>query len=94
MPLYVEAQLYEKAASQSGSFEFMDKCVYKLASDFYLKAARVGGPMSSSSSDRVRALENTVPQQEDYFFRGYKSGDVIKIDGPSYGWIKQSIIVK
>ena len=94
MPLYVEAQLYEKAASQSGSFEFMDKCVYKLASDYYVKAARIGGPMASSSADRVKALSNTIPQQEDYFFRGYKSGDVIKIEGPTYGWIKKSIIVK
>ncbi len=94
MPVYLEAQLYEKAASQSGSFEFMDKCVYKLASDFYVKAARIGGAMASSSSDRVRALENTIPQQEDYFFRGYKSGDVIKIEGPTYGWIKRSITVK
>lgn len=94
MPLFVEAQLYEKAASQSGSFEFMDKCVYKLASEFYSQAARIGGSMSSSAIDRIKALENTVPQQEDYFFRGYKSGDTIKIDGPTYGWIKQSITVK
>ncbi len=94
MPLYVEAQLYEKAASQSGSFEFMDKCVYKLASDTYLKAARVGGPMSSASVDRVNALKNTVPQKEDYFFRKYKSGDIIKIKGGTFGWIKRSITVK
>ncbi len=94
MPLYVEAQLYEKAASQSGSFEFMDKCVYKLASEFYSKAARIGGSMSSSAIDRIKALQNTVPQQEDYFFRGHKTGDTIKIEGPTYGWIKQSITVK
>jgi len=94
MPVYVEAQLYEKAARQSGTLEFMDKCVYKLASDTYVKAARIGGPVTSLSADRVKALANTVPQTEDYFFRKYKSGDVIKIEGGSYGWIKRSITVK
>jgi tetratricopeptide (TPR) repeat protein len=94
MPLYVEAGLYEQAASQSGSFEFMDKCVYKLASDTYVKAARIGGPMSAVSSGRVKALKNTVPQKEDYFFRNFKSGAVIKIEGESYGWINRSITVK
>ncbi len=94
MPIYVEAQLYEKAASQSGSFDFMDKCVYKLASDTYTKAARIGGPMASAAVDRVKALADTVPQKEDYFFRKYKSGDKIKIEGGTYGWIKRSITVK
>ncbi len=94
MPVYVEAQLYEKAASQSGTFKFMDKCVYQLASDTYARAARIGGPISSSASERVRALKDTVPQKEDYFFRGYKVGDKIKIEGPTYGWIKRSITVK
>ena len=94
MPLYVEAQLYEKSASQSGTFEFMDKCVYKLASDTYVKAARVGGPMAALSVDRVKALKDTVPQKEDYFFRKYKSGDKIKIEGGTFGWINRSITVK
>ena len=94
MPIYMEASLYEKAASQSGSFEFMDRCVYKLASDTYVKAARIGGPMASASVDRVKALKDTVPQKEDYFFRKYKSGDVIKIEGGTFGWIKRSITVK
>jgi len=97
MPIYVEAQLYEKSASQSGTFDFMDKCVYKLASDTYVRAARVGGPMASASVDRVKALKDTVPQKEDYFFRKYKSGDIIKIEGGTGGafdWINRSITVK
>lgn len=94
VPLYVEAQLYEKAASQSGSFKFMDKCVYQLASDTYARAARIGGSSSSAASERVRTLKKTVPQKEDYFFRGYKVGDKIKIEGPTYGWIKRSITVR
>ncbi|MCK5457974.1 MAG: hypothetical protein KAI45_12675, partial [Melioribacteraceae bacterium] len=49
MPIFVEAQLYEQAARNCGSFDWIDKCVYKLASDTYIKAARVGGAISSAS---------------------------------------------
>jgi tetratricopeptide (TPR) repeat protein len=91
LPIYMEAQLYEKAASQSGSFEFMDKCVYKLAADTYSQAAKIGGSMSSSASDRVQALQNSVPQKEDYFFKKIKPGTSIRIEGGSYGWIGRSI---
>jgi len=94
MPIFVEAQLYEQAARNCGSFDWMDKCVYKLASDTYVKAARIGGPMSTAAVERVKALENSVPQQEDYFFRNYKSGDEIKITGGCYDWINRSIYVK
>lgn len=94
MPIFIEAQLYEQAARNCGSFDWIDKCVYKLASDTYLKAARIGGPNTSSAVDRVKALENSVPQQEDYFFRSLKSGDEIKIEGACYDWINKSIYVK
>ncbi len=94
MPLFVEGQLYEQAARNCGSFDWIDKCVYKLASDTYVKAARIGGAISSAAVDRVKALENSVPQQEDYFFRSLKSGDEIKIEGACYDWINKSIYVK
>ena len=94
MPIFIEGQLYEQAARNCGSFDWIDKCVYKLASDTYVKAARIGGPISSSAVDRVKALENSVPQQEDYFFRSLKSGDEIKIEGACYDWINKSIFVK
>lgn len=94
MPIFIEGQLYEQAARNCGSFDWIDKCVYKLASDTYVKAARVGGAVSSASVDRVKALENSVPQKEDYFFRNLKSGAEIKIEGGCYDWIKKSIYVK
>jgi hypothetical protein len=50
--------------------------------------------MAAASVDRVKALKNTVPQKEDYFFRKYKTGDTIKIEGGTFGWIKRSITVK
>jgi hypothetical protein len=92
IPIMVEAQLYEQAARECG-FEFMDKCVYQLAVDTYKRAADVGGAQSSSAKDRVKALGQSVPQSEDYFFRKFKSGDKIQIEGKCYGWIQRSIIV-
>jgi tetratricopeptide (TPR) repeat protein len=92
VPIMVEAQLYEQAARECG-FEFMDKCVYQLAVDTYKKAAALGGPQATSAKDRVNALSQSVPQSEDYFFRKFKSGDKIQIEGKCYGWIQRSIVV-
>ncbi|MEN8193060.1 MAG: hypothetical protein ABFS12_09615 [Bacteroidota bacterium] len=94
MPVFVEGQLYEQAARNCGTFDFMDKCVYKLATETYIKAARVGGAISSAAVGRVKALESSVPQQEDYFFRSLKSGDEVKIEGGCYDWVNRSITVK
>jgi hypothetical protein len=90
-PVFIEAQLYETAARNCG-FEFMDKVVYQLAVDTYLKAARIGGSFSAPASSRVKALSNSIPQKEDYFFRKINSGDTIKIEGKCYDWIGKSII--
>ena len=94
MPIFLEGQLYEQSARNCGSFEFMDKCVYKLASDTYKKAASIHGPITAIAVERVKALDSTVPQQEDYFFRSFKSGDKIKIEGTCYDWINRSIKVR
>ncbi|MDX1702648.1 MAG: tetratricopeptide repeat protein, partial [Melioribacteraceae bacterium] len=91
-PIFIEAGLYEQAARNCG-FEFMDKCVYQLAVDTYRKAARMGGEHSSQASDRVQQLGNSVPTDEEYFFRKLKSGDVVKIEGRCYDWIGRSITV-
>ncbi|MBU0560275.1 MAG: hypothetical protein KJ799_08115 [Bacteroidetes bacterium] len=92
LPIFIEAQLYEQAARSCG-FEFGDKCVYQLAVETYQKAANIDGSQSASARERVKALENSVPQQGDYFFRKFKSGDTIKIEGKCYDWINKSITV-
>jgi tetratricopeptide (TPR) repeat protein len=92
IPIMVEAQLYEQAARECG-FEFMDKCVYQLAVDTYKKAAAIGGSQEAAAKKRVSDLSKSVPQSEDYFFRKYKSGDKIQIEGKCYDWIKRSIVV-
>lgn len=91
-PVFIEAQLYEQAA-RSCDFDFMAKSVYLLAVNTYRKAASIGGQYSNSASDRVRALANSIPTKEDYFFRKLKSGDTVKIEGPCYAWIGASVQV-
>jgi hypothetical protein len=91
-PVFIEAQLYEQGA-RACEFDFTAKCVYLLAVNTYRKTASMGGQFSSTAAERVKALQNSVPTKEDYFFRKLKSGDVIKIEGPCYSWIDRSVSV-
>jgi hypothetical protein len=91
-PDMIEAQLYEQAA-RACDFDFMAKCVYLLAVNTYRKAANLNGQYSSAASERIKALANSIPTKEDYFFRKLKSGDSVKIEGPCYDWIQRSITV-
>lgn len=91
-PVFIEAQLYEQGA-RACDFDFMAKCVYLLAVNTYRKAANMGGQFSSTAAERVKALQNSIPMKEDYFFRKIKSGDTIKIEGPCYAWIDRSVTV-
>ncbi len=91
-PVVVEAQLYEQSA-RACEFDFMAKCVYLLAVNTYRRAASMGGQFSAPAAERVKALANSIPTKEDYFFRKIKSGDTIKIEGQCYAWIGKSVQV-
>ena len=91
-PHYILGTIYEQAARDCG-FDFIDKCVYQLAVNQYKKAAKLKGSFSEIAAERIKALENSVPSQEDYFFRQLKSGDKIKIEGKCYDWINRTITV-
>lgn len=91
-PYIIEGQLYEQAA-RACEFDFMAKCVYLLAVNTYRKAAGMGGQYASTASDRVKALSNSIPTKEDYFFRKLNSGDTIKIEGSCYSWIGKTVQV-
>lgn len=97
-PIYLEANLYEEAArdcsSRNGKLTFMDKCVFKLAAETYRRAGTKTGPYASVGAQRAKAFASTVPTQEDFFFKGYKAGAVIKIEGSCYGWIGRSVKAK
>jgi tetratricopeptide (TPR) repeat protein len=91
LPIFYEGYLYEKAAKGCQD-EFDKKIVYQLAIDTYKKAKRMD-PTLQQAQDRISALSTSVPTQEDYFFRGYKSGAAIPISDQCPGWIGKSITV-
>ncbi len=95
-PIYIEAQLYEQAARNciKGQFEFIDKCVYKLAVDTYSRARAKGGLFADRAGSRISQLSNSIPLKEDYFFQQLSNGDEIKIQGKCYDWIGKSITVQ
>lgn len=91
VPIYYEGYLYEKAARECSN-EFDSKVVFQIALDTYKKARRMD-PNLQQAINRINALSSSVPTQEDYFFRGYKSGDVINVSDSCPGWIGKSITV-
>jgi len=91
LPIYYEGYLYEQAARNCNQ-GFETKLVYQLAIDTYRKAKRLDSSLNQAT-ERIKALSAVVPTQEDYFFRKYKSGDVIPITGDCFNWIGKSITV-
>lgn len=91
-PIFLEATLYEQAARNCG-FEFKDKLVYLLAQDTYKRARQIDPSIAAQANERIKALENSVPTKEDYFFRKIKSGTVLKIEGECYDWINKTVTV-
>jgi tetratricopeptide (TPR) repeat protein len=91
LPIFYEGYLYEKAAG-SCTEEFDKKMVYQIALDTYKKALRMDSSLTQANN-RISALSTSVPTQEDYFFRGYKSGDIIPLSDNCPGWIGKSVTV-
>lgn len=90
--LYNEGYLYELAA-RNCTFDFDAKLVYQLAVDTYKKALHLDSYFMQAR-DRIASLASFVPTQEDYFVRGYKSGQNLAIPSNScYSWIGRSITV-
>lgn len=91
LAIFYLGNLYEDAA-RGCDFNFDTKLVYLLAQDTYRRAKNID-PSLSQAADRVTALKDSIPTKEDYFFRGYKSGQTLPITGNCYGWIQRSISV-
>ena len=91
-PIFLEATLYAQAARGCG-FEFKDKLVYLLAQETYRRARQIDPSIAQQANERIKALENSVPTKEDYFFRKIKSGTVLKIEGECYDWINKTVTV-
>lgn len=88
LPIYYEGFLYEQAARSCSDFD--SKVVFLLAQQTYRKALSMD-PSLDMARDRINAISGAVPTKEDYFFRNYKSGDVIQIT--CVGWIGRSVTV-
>lgn len=91
LAVFYEGLLYEQAA-RGCEFNFETKLVYLLAVNTYRRALNID-PSLSQAQERISALHSSVPTQEDYFFRGYKSGNSIPITGSCFGWIGGSVTV-
>ncbi len=89
--VYYEGLLYEQAA-RNCTFDFDAKLVYQIAVDTYRRALSID-PNFTQARDRINALSDSTPTQEDYFFRGYKSGQTITPKGDCYTWIGKSVTV-
>ncbi len=92
-PIFIEAQLYEQAVRNCGSFEFNDRLVYLYAVQTYQRCKNLNGPYASRAAERISSLASAVPQKEDYFFRKIASGSSLKLEGPCYNWIGASVVV-
>ncbi|MBM4174785.1 MAG: tetratricopeptide repeat protein [Ignavibacteria bacterium] len=93
LPYIYEATLYQTAVQKCGSFEFMDKIVLKLAQEIYMKARSVDPNVTAMANEAISNLNSSVPTKEEYFFRKYRSGQTIKIEGNCYNWIGRSVTV-
>lgn len=91
LAIFYEGLLYEQAA-RGCEFNFETKLVYQLAVDTYRRARNMDASLTQAQ-ERINALANSVPTQEDYFFRGHRSGTVLQITGSCFGWIGRSITV-
>jgi tetratricopeptide (TPR) repeat protein len=91
MAIFSIGLLYEQAA-RGCKFDFDTKIVYQLAQNTYRRAYNTDQSLAQAR-DRIGALSGSVPTQEDYFFYGYKSGDVIQVKGDCFGWIGKSVTV-
>ena len=91
LPVLYEGLLYEQSA-RNCEFNFETKLVYLLAVETYRKALRMD-PALTQAGERISALGSSIPQRDDYFFRGYKSGQTLPITGVCYGWIGKSVTI-
>lgn len=91
MAIFSIGLLYEQSARDC-KFDFGTKLVYLLAQDTYRRAVSINQSLAQAR-DRIGALSNSVPSQEDWFFNKYKSGDVIPITGECFTWIRKSVTV-
>jgi tetratricopeptide (TPR) repeat protein len=101
-PLIEIAAIYEEVIERcvvnvKGGWANMtleDRIVYKLAQEYYQRAAQIDSRVANRARERTQFLNNLIPQDEDYFFNRELIRDgKIQVSGECYEWIGESITV-
>lgn len=101
-PLIEIATIYEEVIEKcvvntKGGWENMkleDRIIYKLAQEYYERAAQLDQRVASRARERAQFLNTLIPQDEDYFFnRELIVNGKIKVFGNCYEWIGEEITV-
>jgi len=74
-----------------------DRSVYWLVLDYLDKARDVDPSVSNTVRSRYATFEPVVPSTQDKFFRGWETGEEIRIDGTNhqcYSWINETTRVR
>ncbi len=94
------ASIYASAISQCTSGRQMDRddrSVYWLVLDYLDRARNVDPSVASTVQRQYRTYEPVMPTSEDKFFRGWETGDEVRIGSnisDCYGWINESTNVR
>jgi tetratricopeptide (TPR) repeat protein len=101
-PLMEIATIYEEVIEKCvvntkggwANMKLEDRIVYKLAQEYYQRAAQIDQRVATRARERAQFLNNLIPQDEDYFFnRDLISNGKIQIFGDCYEWINEEITV-
>lgn len=101
-PLVEIATIYEEVIEKCvvntkggwANMQLEDRIMYKLAQEYYQRAAQTDQRVATRARERAQFLNNLIPQDEDYFFnREFISNGKIKIFGDCYEWVGEEITV-
>ncbi len=101
-PLIEVATIYEEVIEKCvvntkggwANMQLEDRVVYKLAQEYYNRAAQIDQRVARRAQERAQFLNTLIPQDEDYFFnRDLISNGKMEIFGNCYEWINEEITV-
>jgi tetratricopeptide (TPR) repeat protein len=74
-----------------------DKAVYWLVVDYLNKAKQVDPSVKDLANNRLQTFKQYTPSKKDIFFKEWKKGETIKINGslkPCYSWVDETTKVR
>jgi len=101
-PLIEIATIYEEVIEKCvvntkggwANMQLEDRVVYKLAQEYYNRAAQIDQRVARRAQERAQFLNTLIPQDEDYFFnRDLISNGKIEVFGNCYEWVNEEITV-